>query len=162
MAPHSPSGHQKPPNQMQKKRLSKSHTTIQESAQDHIPIATNLQKGVEITVAKNCQGTSKIPQGDPGSNNKIPLHEDCSPSQGIPPHQKSFISTVEIISNDQLKNSGDTKVTKNGVPANQNESAWYQNARIDEENSLASLYRYQSTTSILQSLIPGILTPPGA
>ncbi|OIT37596.1 hypothetical protein A4A49_19132 [Nicotiana attenuata] len=108
---------------MQKKRLSKAHTTIQESAQDHIPIAMKLQKGVEVTVTKNRLGTSKIPQGDSGSNNEIPLREDCSPSQGVPPYQKSASSTMEIVSNDQLKNSGDTDITGNGVPPGQNENA---------------------------------------
>lgn len=144
---------QKPTNQTQKKRHLNAHTTIQESLQASIPFATNLQKGVEITIAKNLLGTLKIPHGDSGSKNEIPIHGDCYPSQNVSPIKKSVNSTVGIITNDQLNIPGQS-LTGNGVPAGQIENSWYQKAPIDKRNSVdpSILYGYQSTASILQSL----------
>ncbi|OIT32046.1 hypothetical protein A4A49_19383 [Nicotiana attenuata] len=153
-APTSTSG--KPPDQMQKERLSKAHTNVQESVQTSIPIATNLQKGIEVTVAKNCLGTLKNSYGDSGSKNGIPIHGELSLSQNESPHQKLANSTVGINISAQFNNSGETEVAGYGGPTGQTDNSGYQQGRKEEDNSLAPsiLYGYRSTASILQALHP--------
>lgn len=153
-----------PMDQSPKKRLNKVHNLYKPDYANISPAATNQRKGEAITVARSCLGASTNSQVNSRTKNGIPLHGDCSPPQNAYPRQKSANSTMGINTNDQLKNSGNTELAKNCVLVGQSENAWYQNACIDEDNSLAPsiLYMYQSIASILQSLILGSLTPPDA
>ncbi|OIT21110.1 hypothetical protein A4A49_41049 [Nicotiana attenuata] len=152
-----PSAGENPPVKSPKKRLNKAHNPPKPVFPNTSPAAMNQRKGEAVTVARSRLGASKNSKVNSGTKKVIPLHGDCSSSQNAHPHQKSAISTVEINVNDRLRNASNIELAGDGFPAGQSGNAGYQNARTNEDISLAPsvLYGYQSTDSILKSLNPG-------
>ncbi|OIT08479.1 hypothetical protein A4A49_00874 [Nicotiana attenuata] len=152
-----PSTGENPPVKSPKKRLNKAHNPPKPVFPNTSPAATNQRKGEGITVAHSSLRASKNSKVNFGTKKVIPLHGDCSSSQNAHPHQKSAISTVEINVNDRLQNASNIELAGDRVLAGQSGNVGYQNARTNEDISLAPsiLYGYQSTNSILKSLNPG-------
>ncbi|OIT07450.1 hypothetical protein A4A49_31318 [Nicotiana attenuata] len=147
----------KPSDHHQKMRNPIAHHLQQTSPQNNSPARTDLQNSEGITVHKNRLGASNISKANSGLPLQILKHGDCSPHQGVPPHQFSDNSTVGIVFSNEMKISGESELLTQHATGGQIEKERYQKIHHDENDGLEPSISpgYQPIVPILQSSIPG-------